>query len=178
MKLSNNGSQILWSTFIGSRGYDFIDQLCIDASGNIIAAGQTGGPGFPTTPGAYNTSDSGPYFVLALNASGDRLLWSTSIPTYNESGAYIHGMAIDDGGDVYLSGEAVNLQAPPELPTTPGAFRETASSYREAYVLKLADTGKMLAYCTFLGGSGMELLPTGSAITTDTAGALGGGILT
>ena len=49
-----DGSQLLWSTFIGGSDNDWIYDVEITQSGDIVLAGMTFSSNFPTTPGAYD----------------------------------------------------------------------------------------------------------------------------
>ena len=67
-KLNASGSNLLYSTFIGS-GYGY--GLALDSSGGIYLTGSTGSSSFPTTLGALDTTyNSGSYdaFVTKLDA--------------------------------------------------------------------------------------------------------------
>jgi hypothetical protein len=69
-KLSASGSALVWSTFLGGGGNDVGYSLVLDASGNAVLTGWTSPSGFPTTPGAYDTShDGGTYDVFVAKLS-------------------------------------------------------------------------------------------------------------
>jgi len=77
-ELDPTGSNLLFSTLIGSGGLDTMDPagLSLDASGNIYLAGNTGGPDLITTPGAFMTAPKnsvvgpGKGFVARIAAQG------------------------------------------------------------------------------------------------------------
>ncbi len=58
-RLDATGSSLSWSTFLGSSGWDEVYALALDPSGAVTVAGYTDSPGFPTTPGAYDTTYNG-----------------------------------------------------------------------------------------------------------------------
>ncbi|HTQ54942.1 MAG TPA: SBBP repeat-containing protein [Bryobacteraceae bacterium] len=59
-ELDPTGSQLLFSTTIGSNGLNTTSPagLAVDAAGNIYVAGNTNGPDLVTTPGAFQTASS------------------------------------------------------------------------------------------------------------------------
>ena len=66
-----------------------------------------------------------------------------------------NGIAVDDSGNVYITGMAVST----DFPTTAGALSEThaadGGSY-DIYVAKLSADGSSLIYSTFIGGDGLD----------------------
>ncbi len=66
MRLSVNGSQLLYSTFIGGVSSEFIAHLQLDDAGYAYASGSVQGNGFPTTQGAYDTSFNGNNDAFAI----------------------------------------------------------------------------------------------------------------
>jgi len=88
-----------------------------------------------------------------------------SYSTYlGNEGDFGYGIAVDAGGNAYVTGSAPPLN----FPTTTGAFQTTASgSFSEAFVTKLDPTGSALAYSTYLGGSNED---GGYKIAVDPAG--------
>lgn len=158
-KLSVDGSQLLFSTFLG--GEDDCDlegpvAVAVDVAGNAFVTGFTSSPTFPTTPDAFDTSyDVGcslDGYVTKLNSSGSVLVYSTYLS--GESGVLDAGLgiAVDESGSAYVVG---TTQAP-DFPTTPGAFDTTADAGSEAFVTKLDATGSTLVYSTYLGGNDGE----------------------
>jgi hypothetical protein len=58
-KVSPDGASLLSSTFFGGAGTEYADGMVIDSKGSAYIMGSTEGEGFPTTPGAYDTSYNG-----------------------------------------------------------------------------------------------------------------------
>jgi len=78
-KLNVSGSGLVYSTFLGGSGTDPGYGIAVDSNGNAYITGSTAS-GFPTTPGAYQTTfGEGNYdaFVSKLNANGSGLVYST-----------------------------------------------------------------------------------------------------
>ena len=87
--------------------------------------------------------------------------WSTFLG--GSSRDYGYDMAVDDGGNVYATGETRS----DDLPTTPGAADTTYGGDTDALVFKLSADGSSLVYCTFLGGSGYDF---GEGLAIDSQG--------
>jgi hypothetical protein len=63
------------------------------------------------------------------------------------------GIAIDQLGNVYLTGTADSV----DFPSTPGAFDRTYGGLADAFVAKLDSSGSSVIYCTYLGGKGNDV---------------------
>jgi hypothetical protein len=63
------GSGLLFSTYLGGSLDDWAMGIAEDSTGNVYVAGFTGSSTFPVTPGAYQTSFSGPWtgFVFKID---------------------------------------------------------------------------------------------------------------
>ena len=175
LKLDPSGQHILYNTPIGAATPE---SMAVDASGNVYLAGSAG-PGFVTTPGAYqpqlspgmNCKYGTPCpnaFALKLAPSG-ALIWATYLGGSGPDDA--HAIAVDRSGNVCIVGETVS----PNFPVTPGAFDSSfggevdfGKQYGDAFVSKLDPTGSKLLYSTYLGGSA----PDGAfAVAVDATGS-------
>ncbi len=158
-KLNASGSALVFSTYIGGSWYDSGHSIALDSSNNIYVAGTTDSNDFPTTSGAFDRifaeSYGGGYedaFVLKLNASGSALVYSTYLGGGPDAVDYIFGLAVDNGGSAYVTGQT-NAS---NFPTTAGAYDRTHNSIgngTDAFVTKLNASGSGLVYSTFLGGN-------------------------
>jgi beta-propeller repeat-containing protein len=59
-ELNASGSALVYSTLLGGNGnsYAHVNAIAVDANGDAFVTGRTGG-GFPTTPGAFQTTYAG-----------------------------------------------------------------------------------------------------------------------
>ena len=158
---------LLYSTFLGGSGNDQGRGIAVDAGGAYVT-GHTSSAGFPTTPGAFDTSHNGAddAFVSKLNPSlvgAASLLYSTLLGgSLSDLG---FGIGVDAGGAAYVTGQTRSS----DFPTTTGAFDTSHNGGNDdAFMSKLNATGSMLLYSTFLGGSGLD---RGAALAVDIAGA-------
>src|SRR5205814_10089960 len=88
-KFSGDGTQLVYSMYLGGSSTDYANGLAVDAAGAIYVAGYTASIDFPTTPGAFdrtcdngcvqNGSAAGDGFVTKIAPSGSTLVHSTHI---------------------------------------------------------------------------------------------------
>jgi hypothetical protein len=164
-RLSADGATILYSTYLGGTGYESGNGIAIDSSGNAYITGESDSTDFPTTSGAYQTTNlsGATTFVTKLSATGAALIYSTYLGgTSSEAG---NGIAVDSSGNAYV----VGFTSSTDFPVTSGAFQKTNKSANStnAFVTKLNATGTGLTYSTYIGGSGYEV---GNGIAVDSAG--------
>lgn len=119
IKLSNDGSTILYSTYFGGTlGSTSITALATDSQGNLYLTGSTMATDFPHTPGMPFTvpignSNSG-VILASISAGGDRILYAGAIVagpipvsggTTSTGGV---GVAVDAAGNAYFAGNVGN----------------------------------------------------------------------
>src|SRR4029077_15127420 len=119
-KLDRTGKHIVYATYLGSPGQDEIQTATVDAKGQLDISGFAAN-GFPTTPGAYDTTfnGAGDAFVAELSADGSRLLYSTFVGGSGHEGA--GALALNHDGSVVITGSTGSA----DFPTTPGAVQPT-----------------------------------------------------
>lgn len=151
-KLSANGSNLLYSTLlkgtgvISSRGED----IAVDASGNAYVVGSTTDVGFPTTAGAFDTTNNGSLdvFVTKLNPNGSALVYPTLIGGAINDTA--NAIALDAAGNAFVTG---STESGSTFPTTAGAFDAASDGGDDGFVTKIKADGSSLIYSTRFGGS-------------------------
>ena len=149
-KLNPAGTALVWSTYIGgSASADRSVAIAVDAAGGVYITGQTSGSDFPTSATAWQKGIAiGGAFIAKLAPAGNALVYSTYVV-----GATPSAIAVDAGGNAYVSGSATST-----FLTTPGAMQPSTGNPAgsTAFVLKLDATGSTPVFATFLGGSGGE----------------------
>ena len=100
-KLNSEGSDLIYSTFIGGSGGEIGNSIKLNENGEAFVAGWTTSTDFPTTSGAYDESQNGGVdaFVLKLNSTGTGLIYSTLIGGSGGDGA--QSLAIDKNDLLY-----------------------------------------------------------------------------
>jgi hypothetical protein len=151
-KLSPDGAQLLYSTFLGGGGFENIFGLVVRPDGSVVIAGESSSADFPTTDGAFDRTPNGllDTFVAHLSADGSELLTSTLLGGVGHDPP--SGLAVASGGDVVVAGWTGSV----DFPTTPGAFDTTFNGAGDAYVVRLSADGSTLRFGTFLGGSNID----------------------
>jgi uncharacterized repeat protein (TIGR01451 family) len=139
-KLNPAGTALAYSTYLGGPFSDGGHSIAVDAQGSAYVTGNTesepGSTGFPTTPGAFETTSPGDNdaFVTKLNATGSALAYSTYLGgTDSDEG---RGIAVDGEGNAYVTGSTTSA----DFPTTLGARDTTYNGNGDAFVTKLAPT--------------------------------------
>jgi hypothetical protein len=102
-KLSADGSKLLYFTALAGSQNDAANALALGPDGSAYIAGNTFSSDFPVTAGAFQSTFSGAPqgFLAKVNPSG-ALVYSTFIG--GTASTQITGMALDRGGDVFLTG--------------------------------------------------------------------------
>ncbi|MGI8691836.1 MAG: hypothetical protein ACR2JK_02905 [Geodermatophilaceae bacterium] len=157
-RLSPNGSTLRYSTYLGGVDDDEAYGVAVGPGGLATVVGYTLGNGFPTTPGAYDTSyngggqfGGGDALAVRLSANGRALRYSTFLGGGDYESATSIVLAPD--GSAVVTGYTAAL----DFPTTPGAFDTTPGDFgSDAFVTRFAVDGGALLYSTFLGGSGYD----------------------
>lgn len=172
-KLSTDGSQLLYSSYLGGSGGDGAFGLAIDGAGVAYLAGRTYSTNFPTSAGALDAScgtdglcnsSFSDVFVAKLNtlASGAAsLLYSSYLGGSGDDVGY--GVARDASNNYYVTGRTTSTDFP--LAGTP--FQATNGGGSDAFLLELNAAGSALLYSTYLGG---PLYEDGFGIARSAAG--------
>jgi hypothetical protein len=164
--LSPDGSELLYSTFLGGGNGDYANALISDGAGGVIVAGYTASNDFPITGGAYQENYGGyssDAFITRLNADGNALIYSTFLGGDSED--YADALTLDGAGGVVVAGHVGG-----NFPTTEGAYQENyGGGYFDAFITRLNADGSALIYSTYLGGDDRDWA---NAITSDGAGGV------
>ncbi|MBI2488265.1 MAG: SBBP repeat-containing protein [Planctomycetes bacterium] len=163
-KLNGGLTSLLASTYLGGSGNDYGgESLTLDTSGDVYVTGWTDSTDFPTTSGAYDTSQNGylDVFISKLDGGLTNLLASTYLG--GSSGDYGNSPTLDTSGDVYVTGETLST----DFPTTSGAYDTSQNGNYDVFISKLDGGLTSLLASTYLGGSYCD---EGYAIALDTSG--------
>ena len=154
-KLNSTGTALVYSTYLGGNGgidSNHVNAIAVDASGSAYVAGVTNSSTFPTTPGAFQTSNNTPThtaFVAKLHPDGSSLDYATYLGGSGQDEA--KGIALGAHGNAYVAG----FTSSKDFPVTSGAFQNKQNSATDSngFVTKLNAAGTALVYSTYLGGS-------------------------
>jgi len=151
-KLSPDGSTLVYATFLGGSGWDYVNGITVNGGTNAYVTGRTNSSDFPTTPEAFDKTFNGRWdaFVAKLSHDGSALVYATFLG--GSEGDRGNGIAVDGSGHAYVTGSTASS----DFPVTPGALDTSFNSTRDAFVAKLSPDGSTLVYATFLGGSSQD----------------------
>lgn len=179
IKLSPDGSNRVYATYIGGSGKDQPHSLIADAQGNLIIAGRTNSSNYPVTgtssTGIFGKGGGFDIIVTKLSADGSALIGSKRIGGTGDDGLNGttdgHGapgtlklnygddgrseVILDGAGNIYVASCTRSLtgSADDKFPTTPGAFQtQPGGGEQDGVVLKLSPNVDVL-FSSFLGGS-------------------------
>jgi sugar lactone lactonase YvrE len=180
-KLNATGTGLAGSTYLGGTGrtiggndnLDIFDNgddgigVALDAPGDAYVIGVTSSTDFPTSTGAYQTTNNAAanlgtnVFVSKLDPTLSTLMYSTYIggsgiaSTASNSGVgdFGTGIAIDTARNAYITGATESR----DFPVTSDAFQSgprNAQIVDSGFFTEVNSTGSALQYSTYLGGSG------------------------
>lgn len=171
-KLSSDGSQLLWGTYLGGNNDDQLFALALDGAGNAIVGGATRSPDIPV-PAGYDTTQNGMWdvYVAKLSAVGSQLIWGTYIGGADDD--YCRAVVVDGAGNSVLGGSTHSDDIP-----VPGGFDTTRNGWEDLYVALLSPGGEQLLSGTFIGGNqtdfcmGLALDGMGGVVATGAASSI------
>ncbi len=153
VKLTADGSDLVYSTYLGGSAFESGYDLAVDQSGSAYLTGQTASTDFPTTPGVYDglyNGGLGDAFAARLEPDGSALVYATFLGGSLFDDA--KGIALSPGGSACVAGRTDSAG----FPVTAGAYDTTYNGGRDAFALCLDSSSGLLTYATYLGGSGEE----------------------
>jgi Beta-propeller repeat len=164
VKLSSDGSKLLYSTYIGGRQGDRGDAIAVDASGNAYVTGYTYSTDFPVVNPIQNAFTDGNVhcFVSKVNASGSALVYSTYLGGGDDRPDQATGIAVDSGGNAYVTGYTNSAKFP-----SVNSIQKFVGP-TDVFVTKINAAGSAFAYSTHVGGNADD---EGMAITVDASGS-------
>ncbi|MBA2116066.1 SBBP repeat-containing protein [Bremerella alba] len=169
-KFRPDGS-LAWSTLLGGPNYDRAYAVEVDKSGNVYVSGR-GGPGFPTTAGAFQTefrgSDEGIYgmqnaFVVKLTPDGSQLTWGAFVGV----GRLCRELSIDDDGEVYVALHYLGHGPLPPEKWFANAYQNKPIGGVDIGAVKIAADGSQVRWATWFGGSADEVSNCGLRLDGD-----------
>jgi len=174
-KFNADGSQLIWSTYLGGSGQQVDGPLvgdgaygvALDADRNVYVTGFTFSYDFPTRNamqphqsdgGCCFVSDS---FITKLNAAGDQLVFSTYFGGVkgNDTG---RGIAVDKHNNVYVVGYTDSFAFPTTNPIQGEIDGRTAHFHSggeslDGYLAKIDASGQFRVYSTYIGGPSSDV---------------------
>ena len=161
MRFTPAGNALVYSTFLGGAFIDQVKHVCCTGSGDVTVGGWTWSNDFPTTPGVVQSSNAGSstadVFVAGIDASGQRLLFSTYLGGTERDELY--DMEVDSLGSVTLVGTTGSTN----FPVTMGALQTRftgppGNAQGCGFITRLSARARTLEFSTFLGGGNQDVV--------------------
>lgn len=154
-----DGNKLAYSSFIGTSGTDWAQNIFINDQNEIILVGLF--KAFNELPNVHSFMEDeegrqGYTGIIRLSAEGDSIISATKLaPSW-----YLDACR-DKDGNIYIAASTPSKNAP----TTPGAYDTSFIGGDKNYggdilVSKLNPTGDKILFSTFLGGSMHERYPS------------------
>jgi len=171
MKLSPNGSQRLYATYLGGNGQDQPHSLFCDPQGNLVIAGRTSSSNYPSTA-TFGKLGGYDIIISKLSADGSQLLGSARIGGSGDDGFNVwdshrngpnatvnnYGddarseVILDAANNIYLA----SCTQSKDFYTTGNAIQASLKGTQNAVLLKLSPDCSSVLYSSYFGGSGYD----------------------
>ncbi len=149
-KFSPDGSQLLYSTYLGGASSDYSDGIDVSSDGTIYIAGDTYSEDFPVLNPIQEVQGGGDAFISVLSSGGDELLFSTYLG--GSMTEHAGGITIDPSGLMFIVGDTDSPNFPLQDP-----FQATYTSpLDDAFITCISSEGDSLVYSTYMGGYGTD----------------------
>jgi hypothetical protein len=167
-KVDASGTNLVYCGYLGSASPWGDGGIAVDASGNAYVTGFTSSnqSTLPVKIGPDLTHNGGiDAFVAKVNSAGTDLVYCGYIGGSGDDTCL--GIAVDDSGNAYVSGETYSSQT--TFPVKVGPDLTYNGGGADAFIARVNASGTELDYCGYIGGSGGE---TASGIAIDSAGSI------
>jgi hypothetical protein len=163
-RLNSAGTQAIFSTYFGGKGYDSASAIAVDGAGDAYITGITMSLSLHITPGAFQRYYAGvsnieagwhnqDSFVTKLSADGASVPYSTYFGGNGVDTA--KAIVVDAQGNAYVVGETTST----DLPAARDGWQATyGGGSLDGFFFKLNAAGASVPYATYLGGSDWEQL--------------------
>lgn len=159
MKLDTLGEEILYSTYYGGSGDDFVSGATIDSQGNMILVGTTPSTDFPLKNAlvANRSAYERDVFVLKLSSDGSNVIFSTYLGS--ASPYYSIEVTTDSNDNIIVTGSTIATDF-----LIKDAYQENNTGGTDAFITKITPDGQTAIFSTYFGGTEDEKI---NEVTTD-----------
>jgi PKD repeat protein len=153
-KLSSDGRNLLWGTYLGGSNDDKLGEINFDQSGNIVVTVSTRSTDIPVKNGYQMTHNAGyDGYVAKLSSDGSSLIWGTQLGGSKDDSLY--SCDLDSEDNVILAGWTESSDMPVK-----NAYDNTWNTTiggPDIYFAILKSDGSNLLEGSFLGGKYGEI---------------------
>ncbi|HOT03376.1 MAG TPA: PKD domain-containing protein, partial [Methanolinea sp.] len=163
-KLSPDGSDLLFSTYLGGGENDTGNAIALDRWGDIYITGNTLSSDFPGIRVPHETTYRGSQdaYILKMKSDGSDIDFFEFIGGRGIDAG--NGVAVDHQGNSYVTGDTYSLDFP-VVNAMQGALG--GSRLSDAFITKISPDGSEFVYSTYLGGGQVD---SGRSIAVDAKG--------
>jgi len=147
-KLNADGSNLVYSTFLGGSGEEAPFSIAVDSMGIAYVTGRTNSPDFPMSritesidglfdsgkcgsdPNTYTCAD---VYVAKLTAGGENLIFSTFLGGHGDDVG--NGIAVDSSRNAYV----VGMTSSSDFPMMTWSLQPEFTGFADAFIVKLSD---------------------------------------
>ena len=161
LKLSVDGSKLIYSTFLGGAREDGArGGVAVDEEGNAYVCGFTQSKDFlGNDPGKVNEYHGGfsDAFITKVSQDGRRIMYSRFFGSTNDTRGeeLVAGCQVDSLGHVYAN---AILRGTDAITTSGGYDNIYNGGGTDIYIAKVSPDGKDLIYATYFGGNKEEFV--------------------
>jgi hypothetical protein len=153
-KLNPQGSQLVYSTYLGGSTTDDGNGIGVDAAGYAYVVGDTNSTDFPVKNAYQKVNHGGTNgfdaFLTKINQAGSDLVYSTYLGGRDDDHAF--GVAVDPYGNAWVTGFTDSINFP-----LANAIQKKYAGSTDVFVARFNEAGNRLLFSTYLGGSNNDL---------------------
>ena len=149
-KVSNDGSQVLWLTYIGGSQEEAEEpSIQVDNAGNVFALYSTESVDAPA-PNGFDQSLDGArdLYLVKFSNDGSQLLFGTYLGGHAGEDVETHELALDPQGNPVVASSTDSR----DYPVTPGAYQDSMGGVADGVITRVSANGSQILNSTYLGG--------------------------
>ncbi|MCW5960054.1 MAG: SBBP repeat-containing protein [Pyrinomonadaceae bacterium] len=161
-KFNTNGN-LLWATYYGSSGPDFLRDIAIDPAGNVYLAVAALTRQFtaPGNPNSFDSTYNGGLYdgqVVKLNSTGTAVVYYGHIGGSGED-CNSPSIRANAAGEAFMLCQTKSTNAYVSS-GAPQLTHAVDGGKKDLYIVKINSAGNSIAWATYLGGDGDDDLET------------------
>jgi hypothetical protein len=149
LKLSNTGSSLDYSTYLGGSNFETAEGIAVDVNDNAYVSGSTGSTNFPTVNPIQGAQQNGDAFVTKINPAGSAMVYSTYLGGSSSEGS--EDIKVNSQGEAFVTGNTNSTNFP-----TVNPIQATPQDASEGFITKINASGSAFVYSTYLGGNDFD----------------------
>lgn len=186
-KFNENGSQLLYSTYLGGAANELPQSMIVTAFGELYVLGITASANFPMSGTPYQSSFAGgptathnslrfngsDIFIAKFNNAGTQLMASTYLGGSDLDGLNISNLSFNYGdqyrGEIILQGDDILVASHSRSTNFPKTNGSNLLGLQDLVAFKMDGNLSQLIWSSYFGGTGDE---TGNSIALTSTGEL------